>query len=449
MRRAWMAEVLPRAVWVGDWPEQLQGQWCIDARQITPGDIFVALPGSKAHGHAFVEQARLNGAAAALVSYPQNDPLPQLVVPFVEYALAQLALAWRRQWSGRLLALTGSNGKTTVKEMLASIVGQHTGAVVTQGNLNNHLGVPLTLLQLNDEASVGIIEMGANHVGDIANLCRIAEPDLGIVTLAAEAHLDGFGSLDGVAQGKGEMFSSLPLDGMAIINANDRYTDFWIAQAGPRPRMLFGPGGDVYATDIRVHGAASDFELHTPQGQAAVQLPASGEHNVMNALAASAGALSLGLPLRQIVDGLQSFAPVAGRLRRLPLGPGRCLIDDSYNANPGSVLAAIAVLAGEPGPQLLCLGGMAELGADSAQQHARVGAAAAKAGLSALWTCGEAAAASADAAGDIARHFADRAQLIQALRNEAQDYQTILIKGSRSAGMDAAVSALSQENSCD
>lgn len=449
MRREWMADVLPRAVWLGDWPAELHGQWRIDARQITPGDVFVALPGSRVHGHAFVEQARLAGAAAALVSYPQDDPLPQLVVPFVEQALQQLAQAWRRQWSGRLLALTGSNGKTTVKEMLASIVGQHTAAVVTQGNLNNHLGVPLTLLQLNDEARFGIIEMGANHVGDIANLCRIAEPDLGIVTLAAEAHLDGFGSLDGVAQGKGEMFSSLPLTGTAIINANDRYTNFWIAQAGPRPRLLFGPGGDVYASGITLHGAATDFQLHTPQGDAAVHLPASGEHNVMNALAATAGALCLGLPLPRIVQGLQTFAPVTGRLRRLTLAADRCLIDDSYNANPGSVLAAIAVLAGEPGPQLLCLGAMAELGADSAEQHARVGAAAAKAGLTALWTCGESAAASAAAAGDIARHFADRADLIQALREDAHNYQTILIKGSRSAGMDAAVAALSQETARD
>lgn len=445
MRREWIAEVLPRAVWQGDWPEQLQGEWRIDARQVAPGDVFVALPGTRVHGHAFVEQARKAGAAAALVSFPQDDPLPQLVVPYVEYALQQLAQAWRRAWSGQLLALTGSNGKTTVKEMLASIVGRHTAAVVTQGNLNNHLGVPLTLLQLREESSVAIIEMGANHVGDIANLCRIAEPDLGIVTLAAEAHLDGFGSLDGVAQGKGEMFSSLPLQGTAIINANDPYTDFWRRQAGPRPQMLFGSGGDVYASDLSLHGAASDFRLHTPQGEARVHLPASGAHNVMNALAAAAGALSLGLSLDRVVEGLQTFAPVAGRLRRLSLGADRCLIDDSYNANPGSVLAAIAVLAAEPGPQLLCLGGMAELGADSVQQHARVGAAAAQAGLTALWTCGDAAAASAAAAGDMARHFPDRAAMIQALRDEAHNFQTILVKGSRSTGMDAAVAALSED----
>lgn len=443
--REFLQRALPTAEFRGAWPATV-GDFQIDTRKLASGDVFLALPGTRVDGHDFVAAAREAGAAAAVVARPVDDALPQLVVADVERALQTLAAGWRNEWQGQLLALTGSNGKTTTKEMTAAILTPLAPTCVTAGNLNNHLGVPLTLLRLRADQAFAVIEMGANHAGEIARYCAWARPDVSLITLAAAAHLEGFGSIEGVARAKGEIFAGLAVDGTAIINAADAYAPLWRELAGTRPVLDFGTdAAAVRADNLRTSAEATEFDLVIHGERLPLKLSAPGRHNVHNALAAAAAATALGVTPQQIVSGLQRFHPVAGRLHRIALDAGRVLWDDSYNANPGSVGAALDVLAEQQHPQLLCLGNMAELGAEAPALHGHVGQQAREQGIDALWTCGELAREASAAFGEGGRHFASAADMTRALLTEGRDFRSILIKGSRSAQMDTAVTALQRE----
>lgn len=419
----------------------------IDTRQLQPGQLFVALPGEHVDGHDFIAAAQQAGAAGALVERVQDCDLPQICVADVRAAFAKLATQWRQQCAIPVIAITGSNGKTGTKELLASILRTRFGAdavLATQGNLNNDLGVPLTLMRLSAQHQVAVIEMGASAQGEIVQLAAIAQPYIGIVTNAGPAHLEGFGGLDGVAQGKGELFAALPADGVAVMNADDVYFAQWQQRTTAHQRTF----GQQPAADFRAEmhadssALASHFTLHTPQGAVAIELPLVGQHNVLNALAAAAAAQAVGCDLHHIQTGLAAVVPVAGRLTPHVLPCGAQLLDDAYNANPGSVKAAIDWLASLPGQRVLVLGVMAELGDNAAALHADIGVYAQQAGLQHLLAFAEAAPA-ATAFGVPA--YNDLPTLLADLSTYLTADTTVLVKGSRSARMERVVTALLHE----
>ena len=424
---------------------------CIDTRVLQPGQLFIALPGSRVDGHEFVRKAAALGASGALVSRPLDIDFPQLVVPDVLVALQALAAAWRQEWArmgaGQLVGVTGSNGKTSVKTMLATVLGGCAKTFATPGNLNNHIGVPLCLLNVRPEHRYAVIEMGANHAGEIAALAGWAKPDVGLVNNAGDAHLEGFGSRDGVAVAKGEMFTALGAEGVAVINADDPYNPLWRELAGQRKAVTFGraEGADVRAANEHNALAEQRFTL-TVGGQGAdVCLPLPGRHSVMNALAAAAVAHALGLDVATIAAGLARVSPVSGRLQAHTLPGGVCLINDAYNANPASLLAAIDVLAASAPPRHLVLGDMAEIGAGAARAHSDAGDAARARGIERLWGCGPLSRHAVEAFGDGARHFDEPLALAGELASVLGDHGTVLVKGSRSAGMERVVHQLKGE----
>ncbi|MDX1496576.1 MAG: UDP-N-acetylmuramoyl-tripeptide--D-alanyl-D-alanine ligase, partial [Salinisphaeraceae bacterium] len=302
-------------------PDQTFTGFAIDTRQIQRGEVFVALAGEKVDGHEFVAMAARQGAAGALVQKWQDVDLPQVVVPDVLHSLQRYASQWRSQFDIPLIGVTGSNGKTTVKEMLAAVLGQAGPVLATQGNFNNHIGMPLTLCKLRETHRMAVIEMGANHAGEIAELAAIAKPNAGIVTMAGAAHLEGFGSLDTIAKTKGGMFESLPEGGLAVINNDDVYAPMWRDMASHCRQLSFGlqPGADVTAQDIADDdNGGSRFILQSPMGTVAVSIPLPGQHNVMNALGAAAIALGLGLTPAHVDSGLGGMQSVSGRLRIVP-----------------------------------------------------------------------------------------------------------------------------------
>lgn len=417
------------------------GTWqgaSLDTRQLTAGNLFFALPGQQVDGHDFLRKAASLGAAAAVVNRVQDFDLPQLPVPDVAAALLQLATHWRRHWAGRIVAVTGSNGKTTVKNLLASILRQRGPTFATQGNLNNHLGVPLSLLNIAAEQRDAVLEMGANHAGEIALLTACAQPQLGLVTQAADAHLEGFGSRDGVAQAKGELFAGLPAGGHAVINADDAYCADWQRRASHCEITLFGRSAQavVRASQERARADGCDFVLQLAGVETAVKLALPGPHNVMNALGAAAAAQAMGCDIAQISAGLAAAQPAAGRLQLEVLAGGLTLIDDSYNANPASVMAAIHFLSSCDGPRHLVLGDMAELGSGAERAHRQIGGVVREQGLDGLWTCGPLSRLAAETCGATARAFTDQAALWAALAPLCGQPGTILVKGSRSAAMD-------------
>ncbi len=425
---------------------QLSGA-CIDTRRLQPGQLFIALPGEQVDGHDFVRRAAALGASGALVSQPVSSDFPQLVVPDVLVAMQQLAANWRREWGGTVVGITGSNGKTSVKTMLAAILARSRSIYATPGNLNNHIGLPLCLLNIRPEQQLAVLEMGASHAGEIAALAAWAAPDYGLITQAGDAHLEGFGGRDQVAAAKGELFQALAPGGLALINADDAYASFWQELAAPTPILRFGrsPEAEVRALDERNTAAQQQFVLRIGDEAEDVHLSLPGRHSVMNALAAAAVAHALGVSLPEIAHALAQVQPVAGRLQVQQLPNGVNLIDDSYNANPGSLRAALDVLMASPGPRHLVLGDMAELGADGPQLHAQAGLAAAEAGVDQLWACGPLSAEAARAFGHPARSFAQRADLAQALQQVLGEGGTVLVKGSRSAGMEQVVALLRGE----
>ena len=420
-----------------------------DTRTLARGDLYVALSGENFDGHDFVRRAANLGAAAALVERHIDCALPQVEVADSLAGLQAMAAAHRQQLATPVIAVTGSNGKTTVKQMLASIFEQAGAVLATQGNLNNHIGLPLTLMRLRDKHRFAVIEMGANHIGEIAALCQIAKPNIGIVTQASGAHLEGFGSLQGIVEAKGELFSGLADDGIAIINADDPAADQWLAMAAPRRVLRFGlhaADADVAVEDLTAHPSHSEVQARTPLGSLRFELRLPGQHNVANALAAAAAGIAAGLQLEDIAAGLQAVKPPAGRLSFRTAESGARLRDDTYNANPTSLRAALAVLAQQPGEHWLVLGDMLELGADSDAEHEQAGREAAASGVTRLFTLGGGAANAAAAFGEGAKTFDDHSALIDALRAALEQRNpadiVIAFKGSRGARMERCVEAL-------
>ncbi len=415
-----------------------------DSRQIDAGDLFVALAGEKFDGHDFLDEVARSGAGSALVSRHCDTALPQLVVADTQQSLGELAKLNRDQFSGVLVGITGSCGKTTAKNFLAAIFAEAGPTLSTAGNFNNEIGMPLTLLRLQPEHEFAVIEMGAAGAGHIAYLCGISQPDVAVLLNAMLAHLDGFGSVDGVAHAKGEIFQSLGEKQTAVINADSEYAALWREMAAGATQLEFGLGDSaaVTATAIEDLPVGCRFQLHTPAGAAPVALQIPGRHNVYNALAAAAAALAAGVMLEQVVAGLQKVAAGSGRLSRLVGIGGAQLIDDSYNANPGSVRAAIDVLAVSSGKRWLVLGAMAELGVDSESLHAEIGEYASARGIERLWACGDETAATVDAFAEGGRHFSNSDQLVAAISEVLGEGDVVLVKGSRSAAMDRVVAAL-------
>ena len=416
----------------------------IDTRKIAPGDLFVAIKGEHVDGHDFLADAAARGAVAALVTRAIDSPLPQVLVKDATLALGDLASAARARHDARVVGITGSNGKTTVKTLTASILSRHGRTHVSSGNYNNELGLPLTLLSMPQDTQYAVLEMGAGKPGDIDYLAAIARPDVGLVTLIAPAHLERMGSVEGVAETKGALYQALPSDGVAIINADDQFASFFTGLAGSRRVLRFGldHASDVGADVIEQALTGSHFVLSTPQGDVEVRLPLPGRHNIANALAAASIALALDIPLDTIVAGLEQASGVAGRLRHITMRGGWTLIDDSYNANPSSMAAGIDTLLLAAGERWLVLGDMAELGADARVLHAGIGQHARKRGVERVFAVGPLNVATVEAFGAGAKHFADKAALIAALKAQLHEGVTCLIKGSRSAGMEQVVAAL-------
>lgn len=421
----------------------------IDSRTLPTGSLFVALTGPNFDGHNFVAAARQRGAVAALVERQVADPLPQLRVADTRLALGQLAAAWRSRFTGPLIALTGSNGKTTLKEMIAAILRVRGATLATEGNLNNDLGVPLTLLRLNAEHRYAVIEMGANHHGEIAYLTGLARPDVAIINNAGPCHLDGFGDVPGVARGKGEIFQGLGPGGVAIINHDDVYAGYWTGLNPGRRIVSFGldqpatVGGQVFDP------VSNRFRLIAPEGEIEITLPLPGQHNVRNALAASAAALTVGATLADIQHGLESLHGVGGRLQRLHGRHGGAVIHDAYNANPASLAAALAAIGAEPGRKWLVLGDMLELGPTADALHAQSGQEARLAGFERLYALGEHSRAAAVAFAESARHYEAVEDLIADLTRDLQggDPPLVLIKGSRGLRMERVTAALVEAGS--
>jgi UDP-N-acetylmuramoyl-tripeptide--D-alanyl-D-alanine ligase len=419
----------------------------IDSRKLAPGDLFAALRGEHADGHNFLAAAAAAGAAGAIVSHAIQLPLPQIVVSNVEMALADAARAARAQFKGPLIGVAGSNGKTTVKEMIAAILSQRGPCLATRGNLNNHLGVPMTLLRLDDSHVSAVIEMGANRRGDVEQLVQIARPAIGLITNAGAEHLEGFGSLEGAARAEGEMVAGLPASGTAVINADDTYASLW--RAGTAAQVLsFGlrAEADFYAAGLKFEVQAQDFatrfRLHSPLGEVDLTLALAGRHNVRNALAAAAAATSAGATLGDVAAGLASMRAVKGRLQLRRTRTGAWLIDDSYNANPSSARAGLEVLSELPGRRWLVLGDMAELGEYADSSHRELGELARALGVERLYAFGALAGLAADSFGDGAERYRDAAELTRALDAAITPDVRLLIKGSRVNRLERVVDAL-------
>ena len=420
-----------------------------DTRQNLRGALYVALRGARFDGHDFVSQAQAAGAVAALVSRPQAVDLPQLQVDDTRLALGRLARHWRRQrFQGRLIGVTGSNGKTTVKEMIAAALGGPPAVLKTGGNLNNDIGVPLTLLRLTPAQRWAVVEMGANHPGEIAYVAGLAEPEIGVVTQAAPAHLAGFGSLEGVARAKGELVAALPPEGTAVLNADDPFFDHWRCQSRARRILSFGFGdADVRAVEVaplafsdgRFHNR---FEVEALGQRFSLDLALAGRHNVANALAAVAAALAAGGDLQTIRAGLEGLRPVPGRLRPLPAQGGAWLLDDCYNANPASFAAGLDTLSALGGEPWVILGAFGELGPESARWHRQAGALARRHRVAYLLAVGEDAKAAVASFGGGGQWFSSREALIRAARKHLHGGARILVKGSRSQGLEHVVRAL-------
>lgn len=423
-----------------------------DTRQLTPGCLFVALKGERFDAHDFAEQAKAGGAGALLVSRKLDCDLPQLVVKDTRLAFGEIGAWVRQQVPTRVVALTGSSGKTSVKEMTAAILGECGNTLYTAGNLNNDIGVPMTLLRLTKAHQYAVIELGANHQGEIAWTVSLTRPEAALVNNLAAAHLEGFGSLAGVAKAKGEIFTGLPLDGVAIMNADNNDWLNWQSIIGGRKIWRFSPNAansDFTANNVHVTSQGTHFTLQTPTGNIEVLLPLPGRHNIANALAATALAMAVGAPLDAVKAGLAKLKAVPGRLFPMPLAENQLLLDDSYNANVGSMTAAAQVLSEMPGYRIMVVGDMAELGDESEACHQQVGEAAKASGLDRVLSVGVQSKAISDASG-VGEHFNDKAALITRLKALIAEQQiiTILVKGSRSAAMEEVVRALQENGTC-
>ncbi|MGB5305253.1 MAG: UDP-N-acetylmuramoyl-tripeptide--D-alanyl-D-alanine ligase [Gammaproteobacteria bacterium] len=414
-----------------------------DSRKMASGELFFALQGPNFDGHDYLEAARARGAAAAAVSRHCDTELPLLEVADTRLALGRLAAHWRSRFELPVIAVTGSNGKTTVRAMTAAILAQCGRTLSTHGNLNNDIGLPLTLARLGADDRYAVVEMGANHPGEIEYLTAITRPTVAIVTNAGPAHLEGFGDLEGVARAKGELFAGLDPAGVAVINADDRFAALWRGLAAHCEIMTFGIDNPAdFQAEWQGDVAGSRIRLTTPAGDTVIQLPLPGRHNVMNALAAAAAAQAAGAGLDVIRAGLESLSPVSGRYHSHHLPGGVVVIDDTYNANPGSLQVALEVLALAPGATWLVLGDMGELGDEEVALHRRAGEQARAAGVQRLYSLGELARAASVAFGDRGRGCATLEELLAVLRRDLAGPVHILVKGSRRMRMERVVEAL-------
>ncbi|MEE8876564.1 UDP-N-acetylmuramoyl-tripeptide--D-alanyl-D-alanine ligase [Pseudomonas helleri] len=418
----------------------------IDSRAIGQGQLFIALTGPRFDGHDYLNDVAAKGAVAALVEREvPESALPQLVVADTRVALGQLGALNRAGYDKPVAAITGSSGKTTVKEMLACILRTRGPVLATKGNLNNDLGVPLTLLELTREHTSAVIELGASRIGEIAYTVAMTKPHVAVLNNAGTAHVGEFGGPDKIVEAKGEIIEGLAADGIAVLNLDDKAFAIWHARAAGRKVLSFSlknPEADFYASDLSLDARGCPrFTLHSPQGIEPVQINLLGTHNVANALAAAAAAHALGVSLFGIKTGLEAVQPVKGRAVAQVTSTGLRIIDDTYNANPTSMCAAVDILAAFSGRTVLVLGDIGELGEWAEQGHREVGAYAADK-VSALYAVGPLMAHAVAAFGHQARHFANQADLITALRTEHEKNTTILIKGSRSAAMENVVAAL-------
>ena len=423
----------------------------IDSRVLSAGALFVALKGEHADGHDFAAAAAARGAAGLLVERELPIDLPQVVVPDVLAALTACARARRREFPGPVVAVTGSNGKTTTKEMIGAILALRGPTLLTRGNLNNHIGVPLTLLSLRAEHTHAVVEMGANHRGEIAHLASIARPGIGVVTNAGAAHLEGFGSLDGVAEGKGELFAALPRDGVAILNADDRYASRWRSLAAGRRIVTFGLDAADYAarkvrSSLELGVPRLEFDLVAPGGTARVELALAGMHNLRNALGAAAAAQAAGASLEEVAAGLRAVRPVKGRLEFRPAVNGAVLVDDSYNANPGSLKAGLDAFRSFAGSRWLVLGDMMELGTAAEDLHREIGAYARESGVERLLAVGPRAKRAADEFGAGGAWFESVEDLITEARRSLRADVAVLVKGSRANRLERVTQALAPES---
>ncbi len=421
----------------------------IDTRSLQPGDLYIAIKGENFDGHDFINAAKEAGAAALVVERRFETDLPEVIVPKnTRLALAEIAGAWRSRMPVKVVGVTGSNGKTTVKEMIAAILSVNDEVLFTRGNLNNDIGVPLTLLRLDENHRYAVIEMGANHRGEIAYTSRYAKPDVSIITNAGAAHIEGFGNLQGIAEAKGEIIESLSSDGTAILNRDDRFYDFWLRLADGRKSVSFGtnPIADVYAEniDFRVHDREFEtaFDLVTALERMPMLLKLAGLHNVTNALGAAAAALQFGIGLEQIREGLAAIKPVTGRLQPIVGRHGNIIIDDSYNANPSSLKAALEVLVQCGGEPWVVLGSFGELGKESPALHREIGELCREMKIVRLLATGPDAGHCVDAFGEGATFFSTQEELIADLQRRLTGRETLLIKGSRARKMEKVAAAL-------
>ena len=413
-----------------------------DTRTLRAADLFVALRGERFDGHAFLAQAKAAGACAAMVDrrYVGEYPMPVIVVEDTKLALGALARAWRSRFTPALIAVAGSNGKTTVKEMLASILKAHGGeeaVLATAGNLNNDIGLPLTLLRLREMHRWCAIELGMNHKGEIGYLANIAQPTVALVNNAQREHLEFMNSVEEVAAENASVYAALPGHGVAVVNADDEHAGLFRKAAGQRAIVDFGLQDAAISASYVTGHLSSDIRIRTPRGEASAQIAIPGLHNVRNAVAAAACAHAAGIGPESIAGGLAAFRPHTGRLQVKRARDGATVIDDSYNANPDSVRAAIDVLASCPGPTVLVLGDMGEVGAQGPQFHREVGEYARSKGVSSLLGLGDASRHAVEAFGAGARHFQAMDELVGAIRGK-----TVLVKGSRFMRMERVVAEL-------
>lgn len=420
----------------------------IDTRTLQPGQLYIAIKGDNFDGNAFVPLAEQAGAAAAIVHEGITANIPTISVADTRLALAELAGAWRQCCTVKVAGVTGSNGKTTVKEMLAAVLNTAGNVLYTQGNLNNDIGVPLTLLRMDGQQQFAVIEMGANHAGEIAYTSRYAAADVVVLNNAGPAHIEGFGSIEGVAKAKGEIIETLKPDGIAVINRDDTYFEYWRQIAGGRKTLSFGLAAtaDVQATNIsstlQGNRFATTFTLVAGAATAPAQIQLAGQHNVLNALAAAAAGLALGLDIRQVAQGLAQAKPVTGRLQPLVGREGNLIIDDTYNGNAASLMAGADVLTGLPGTPWLVLGAFGELGPESAKLHEDIGMELKARGIQQLFAMGDDCRHTVTAFGEGGHFFASQAELIAKLQQQLTGKETILVKGSRVRRMENVVAAL-------
>lgn len=436
LRLSELAEALGRPA-----PERDVGVEAIvtDSRKVDYGSLFAALPGSQVDGHDFARAAVRLGAVALLVNRRLDLDVPQLVVDDVLGALGRLAAFLRQRLDPVVVGITGSNGKTTVKEMVASILRAEGPVLATQGNYNNELGVPLSLFRLEPKHRFAVLELGASKPGDIAYLAGIAQPDGGLVTNIGPAHLGGFGSVEGVAKAKGELYAALPVEGWAVINADEPWVDLWRRINRAQRILTFGSRDGC---DIRLSGDDEQPRIETPEGRFTPELSLPGRHNLLNAASATAVGLALGIGLDRIRAGLAAVQAVPGRLNFIETEAGWTVIDDTYNANPASLYSALRVLSGMQGTAWLVLGDMKELGTDSPKMHREVGDSARAMGVTRLFATGRMSAYTVDAFGAGAEHFETREELAEALLRSLRPGVNCLVKGSRSMGMEAVVAAI-------